>query len=573
MPTKTRDTQSDTWTTTDALGRTLPAPAECGPPRPGKFVGLFYFLWLDKRHDSGLWDISKLLAANPSDPQYGPLHAFHWWGEPRLGYYRMDDAFVLRKHAQMLSDAGVDVIFLDVTNALTYDENFLALCRVYMDIRRSGRTTPQIAFLANSNSAATVQHLYDTFYARNLYPDLWFRWKGKPLLLTPPDGLSEPVKNFFTLRHSWAWTDPNGWFGDGRDKWPWVDHTPQTPGWHGDPKKPEQISVAVAEHPVANIGRSFQNGKQPPLNEKTRNAADVEKGLYFDEQWKRALAVDPELVFVTGWNEWIAQRFVGGKDGNPGFLGRSVREGETFFVDQFNQEFSRDIEPMRGGHGDNYYWQLVANIRRFKGVRPNPKASAPKTIRIAGGFDQWANVGPDFLDDVGDTLYRKHAGWANAHLYFNTTGRNDFDLMKVARDKTNLYFYVRTRAPITPSYGLTWMTLLLDTDNKRETGWEGYDFAVRHAMENGVVKSRLCRNVGGRWAWEPVAPVKMTCRGNEMHLALPLKSLRLPPGRSLRVDFKWADNVPESGDILDFLDKGDAAPNGRFNYRYEVRTP
>jgi hypothetical protein len=75
--TQTRDTQSDTWTATDALGRTLPGHAECGPPRPGKFVGIFYFLWLDKRHDTGLWDISKLLAAHPNDPQYGPLQAFH----------------------------------------------------------------------------------------------------------------------------------------------------------------------------------------------------------------------------------------------------------------------------------------------------------------------------------------------------------------------------------------------------------------------------------------------------------------------------------------------------------------
>ena len=29
------------------------------------------------------------------------------------------------------------------------------------------------------------------------------------------------------------------------------------------------------------------------------------------------------------------------------------------FVDQFDQEHSRDIEPMKGGHGDNYYYQMV----------------------------------------------------------------------------------------------------------------------------------------------------------------------------------------------------------------------
>ena len=28
-----------------------------------------------------------------------------------------------------------------------------------------------------------VKNLYETLYAKNLYPDLWFRWQGKPLIL------------------------------------------------------------------------------------------------------------------------------------------------------------------------------------------------------------------------------------------------------------------------------------------------------------------------------------------------------------------------------------------------------
>lgn len=31
----------------------------------------------------------------------------------------------------------------------------------------------------------------------------------------------------------------------------------------------------------------------------------------------------------------------------------------VMFVDQFNQENSRDVEPMRGGHWDTYYYQMV----------------------------------------------------------------------------------------------------------------------------------------------------------------------------------------------------------------------
>lgn len=564
METELRDTQSDTWVATDALGRTLPSFKDCGPSRPGKYVGLFYFLWLGA-HGQDLYDNTKILKANPNNPQYGPTGAFHWWGEPHLGYYLSEDEFVIRKHAQMLTDAGVDVLFFDVTNGFTYDENYLTLCRVFERIRQTGRTTPQIAFLANAQSAAVVQRLYERFYSKELYPELWFRWQGKPLILTPEDGLSSPLKDFFTIRRSWAWTDPKGWFGDGKDKWPWLDHYPQQPGWSENPDQPEEMPVCAAQHPTSNIGRSFHDGKQP-LTEQIA----PEKGLCFTEQWQRALEVDPEFVFITGWNEWVAQRFVKPANRPPDqFLGRQLEVGETFFVDQYNQEYSRDIEPMRGGHGDSYYYQMIANIRRFKGVRRHPKASAPQTIQINRDFSQWQNVAPEFLDDIGDTIYRNHPGWHPVGSYINTTGRNDFDTMKVARDENNLYFYARTSEPITPPEGSNWMLLFLNADSDMREGWEGYDFIVNRTRRDKST-SALERNVGG-WNWEPVTEVKFVVVGNEMHLAIPRRALGLQPERgALGFDFKWADNVPDSGNILDFIDKGDVAPNGRFSYRYEA---
>ena len=40
------------------------------------------------------------------------------------------------------------------------------------------------------------------------------------------------------------------------------------------------------------------------------NTVDPAKGLGFQEQWDRAIETKPGVVFVTQWNEWIAQRFV-----------------------------------------------------------------------------------------------------------------------------------------------------------------------------------------------------------------------------------------------------------------------
>jgi hypothetical protein len=36
------------------------------------------------------------------------------------------------------------------------------------------------------------------------------------------------------------------------------------------------------------------------------------------------------------------------------------------------------------------------------------------------------------------------------------------------------------------------------------------------------------------------------------------------------MDFKWADNSTPTGQIMEFLDQGDAAPNGSYTYRYTL---
>jgi len=556
-----RDLMSDTWLATDALGREVPGYEQCGPPKPGRAVGIFYFLWLGT-HGTNLFDISRMLAAKPDAPAFGPRGAFHWWGEPHFGHYRSDDPWVIRKHAQMLSDAGVDALAFDVTNAYTYDNVVDAVGTTFAGIvREGGRPPPRFFFLTHLRSPEVSKRLLDRVYTPRLHEPFWFSWKGRPLLLADLDGQDPAVGAFFTIRESWAWTQKQKWFGDGRDRWPWLDHHPQTPGWHDDPSRPEQVVACVAQHPVSNIGRSFHAGAQPPPG-----ATDTGRGLCFIEQLKRAIEVGPEFLFLTGWNEWVAQRFVSDKGGQT-FLGRKLPPGGTFFVDAYNQEFSRDIEPMRGGHADNFYHQMVSGIRLYKGVRPRPAASPAKTIRIDADFSPWDDVRPVYLDDIGDTSPRDHAGWGGEH-HVNRSGRNDLDTMHVARDGTHLYFHARARTSLTAPEGTNWMVLLLNTDCDPRTGWCGYDVAINRSRDAAGGTS-IERNAGG-WSWKPAGTGRIAVLGRDLHLAVP-RDLVLPgqSGGRVRLDFKWCDNLPARGDPMDFIDQGDTAPNGRFRYRYE----
>ena len=100
---------------------------------------------------------------------------------------------------------------------------------------------------------------------------------------------------------------------------------------------------------------------------------------------------------------------------------------------------------MLGGHGDNYYYQLASEVRRFKGVRPRPMASGPSRVTIDGKFEDWASVGPEYRDTLGDTLHRDHPGYGGLS-YRNDSGRNDLVIAKAAYDDANLCFFVENRA-------------------------------------------------------------------------------------------------------------------------------
>lgn len=554
---------ADTWVAIDGLGRTMPTNDDVGDPRAAKTVGIFYYMW-HQRSAGDIYDISKIIAQDPAP--WGPSPAFHWWGEPQLGYYEINDEFVLRKHAQMLSDAGVDLVTFDVTNAYTYDSTYQKICSIYQDIRAHGGRTPQISFIAYSSSDATVQKLYDSFYAKGTCSELWFRWLGKPLIFAAPGALTPPVSDFFTFRSSWAWSN-GSWFGDGHDKWPWLDNYPQNYGWHDAPNVPEEIVAGIAQHPSGNYGRSYHAGAQPAVGANGLTP-DTAKGLGFAEQWQRALQVDPPFVFVTQWNEWIAQRFIRGCNPDSGiatFLGQPLACGGTYFIDEYNQEYSRDAEPMRGGHGDAYYYQLAENVRKYKGAQHVAYASPARVIDAQGSFTQWQEVRPVFDDDVGDVTHRDAQAFAGPLRYQNTSGRNDITLAKVARSETNVCFYARTADALSPSTDANWMELLVDTDGDLATGWNGYELLVDRTRtgQNASIE----RYAGTAFDWSSAGTAPFHEEKNELALCLP-RAL-LGSAARLALNFKWIDNLPATPTPADFIDQGDVAPNGRFAYHFE----
>ncbi|MCK3683477.1 hypothetical protein [Maribellus sp. YY47] len=391
-----RDIFPDTWVANDALGREMPSSDEVGPRKDDqrRVVGIFYITWhtqgLAKLEQPYRADVTKILEKDPSarlkaDHELWYTNSYHW-GEPEMGYFLSQDEYVIRKDMSMLADAGVDVLVMDVTNAVRYWDEWEVTFSTMQKMKAEGNKVPQFIFWAFNGPVITVvQDLYDRIYKEKKYEDLWFYWDGKPLLLYngkpamdangggvknpnphydaaaktdenhlhygDPDYAEEfytdytkEVKDFFTLRTMWwgyyEWAGER--FVGTEDNWSF--------GYSmADPKvkalkpeellsthqgKREQAAVTPAQHPVTMTKENMGVGKswsrqygEPPLNE-----YDMPDSAYVPWLGKTVShPTDYGIYFQERWNEAIAA--------NPEFL----------YINDWNEWTAGKYQPDGGG--------------------------------------------------------------------------------------------------------------------------------------------------------------------------------------------------------------------------------
>lgn len=572
------ETMPDTWVTDDEIGRTV-ASSDSGVDRteidPEATVGMFYYVWHGFHNQKNDKDITEILEENVNDPQWGGNQVFHWGSTPWLGRYAGTDDYKTAKHFQMLTDAGVDFIILDLTNAVIYTDAIKTLFKEYDRREALGLKNLKICPMLHARCVTTAENYYKQFVLGHPENDkYWFRWLDKPLMLLDLGEFNQgssahhaEIANYFTMRDSWAWQQEDA---SKANEWSWLEFYPQNPGFRQKGLKVniEQISVGVAQHATTKIGKSSTGRNQSAATARGTNP-NTPKGLYFAQQWERALEVHPPVVMITQFNEWIAQRFIINDQSQFGNVrpGAKARIGETYFVDVYTPEFSRDLEPSRSPYvRDNYYLQMVSNIRKYRGVHAIPEPKVAMTIDIDGDFAQWDKVDVAYTDEPGDTYYTSKIAQRPKSLLRKS---NDIVCAKVTKDDQNYYFYVECDDAIsdfnTSDY---WMRLLINSDCNYTTGWSGYDYMLYKDSQSGeysLMKSKSKKN----FTWQTVQPVEMRYAGKQMMVAVP-RSLFDHADKDVDFDFKWADNFSgQDADVMSFISDGEAAPNGRFNYRYK----
>lgn len=563
---------------TDDLGRALTMPTT-DTSRTLRTVGLFYFLWLGEHGETGPHDNTRITTEHPeaihdaNHPAWGPMGAQHFWGEPLYGYYYSSDEWVMRKHIEELTNANIDFLYIDVTNTFIYENNAKKLMQIMHEFNEQGFRAPQIVFYTNTASGQVAQQLYDKIYANKYCPDTWYCIDGKPLIIAYLDQMTPALREFFAVREP-QW--PNEASRD--NAWPWMDFTRPQRVFKDSKGNPEVVNVSVAQHAGTvrfcdsafygdrtNRGRSWHNGA-PGVSE---NAYQF--GYNVQEQWDRAMAVNVPYVLVTGWNEWVAGRM------------KLDEDKPISFVDCASTEYSRDIEPARGKYFDNYYIQLIANVRKYKGITPLTTDTQNITIdpTNANWTQQWQKVTTTFHDYRGDTTPRNAKAFGTTLT--NNTGRNDITLAKVAHDDNNIYFYAETAATLTtptahnplssagaggdPKKQGTWMQVLVNTDNK-QTGWYGYDYIINKEWQQpGTTTLAKAMKDGKEYSFENVAQIPCATNGNKIMVVVPRRALGINSD-NISLQFKWIDSTTNINTIEQLYIDGDAAPIGRPDFPY-----
>jgi len=233
----------------------------------------------------------------------GPFH-------PIIPDYRCDDVHVLRQQLRWMRRAGIDVIVYDVYGFAKWDITDLPQDRILPLLIQElshqddeSRPLQLVIWLEKWFTNPTLaQYRYGLNYVRELLAPqtFYYRYRGNPLVLTYLNGDDETFKDlekentYFTLRRVRPFTT---------DVWSYIEEYPQTANCEWVPVNPGfdgylecAYREKYLEHKHLEIEAIHQHGN---IAVERR-----EDGRFFERQILRARDVDPEIIFISGWNDW-----------------------------------------------------------------------------------------------------------------------------------------------------------------------------------------------------------------------------------------------------------------------------
>ncbi len=315
-------------------------------------VSICYSTWFDYIYGSGsptipdsqVHDMNKILAGEAA---WGPSPSFHHWGKPAQGYYRATSKEATENNMKLIGEAGVDFIIVDFTNyhagyapgtdigTRAIMEPTKVLLDVVADRIEKGLPTPRVTFWCHDRWLFDM--LWDNFFSKDKWENCFVYWDDKPFIMEVGYGGNNDDR--YTVRGMWGL---RGGAPEGQWSFLMADNSQAIAKW-----KDTAGNITAEQMPVC-VACQETYMSQPTAHGRNH-------GIFFYQQWKNAFETQPKIITLTWWNEWCAQRLTVGAPYN-----------QFEFTDAYGTEYSRDIEPMEGGHGDQYYRWMCEYIKAYR---------------------------------------------------------------------------------------------------------------------------------------------------------------------------------------------------------------
>jgi hypothetical protein len=392
--------------------------------------------------------------------------SLYYMTRPALGYYCIYEArdggagyvpdcpnirATLTTHAEQLLGAGVDHVVVDDTNLTSDDEagDLLqlrptqVLFAEWAALRAAGQKTPQIAVWNAIPTGATQWQDYLTLYDDPANDGLVLHdaATGKKVFFVVDSGSADASiiaqieadhgANDIEVQRMWTLSSTDA----SVDRWAFMSYCQSggadTTTLVGLPTCNQPYTPASTLGSAIAVSPSFQTG----YGSLPWGSPGKLEGLTFRLEWGTALTVMPKTVFVSGWNEFVAQPQPNPYSSDPFALSMGLERdpgGTNLFVDTFGEEFARDIEPTEQ-YGTKYYDLLASCVRVFRANQAAGTTGCNATAETccdASGASTYVNVYALHDDAANDSLLTNSAaeqtmllagsGWRKVCARFGT---------------------------------------------------------------------------------------------------------------------------------------------------------
>lgn len=321
-----------------------------------KQVGILYHTWhcpYSTAAGKPIHDQAKIasdIINSNNTSSIGPLRWPHWKAKPYDDYYCLsNNSNLIKKHAAQLINAGVDYIYIDLTNApRAYDSNGA------MSSEFESKYHRPIMTLLNQYKSYYSQNLWEVpkivlwlgttteyktgYLPPNMRVARWVREQylpaagplhyyrpgvSKPLLLYKVSKGKYQFNQYVSpsLHQTYAGVSLASYFNT-KPQWSEIDHIPQT--YLGSLNRNSVWSFmepcqTVSGQVATNCQQRVNNGNQLSISAYyqrsyalSNNAIARRNGRTFYQQFQQAFNNSIDYISISGWNAWLSKRVCNG---------------------------------------------------------------------------------------------------------------------------------------------------------------------------------------------------------------------------------------------------------------------